>query len=257
MDPIDQLNNLDVQDSMARTCEVILAALEEVECAGADKAMHILDLIEKKIEEAEEYFWRPLDDPSIYERISKVFEGIGQNERCERYLCKMKEHEANIWEFRGRVQNFFGNNRLAVRYYEKALECDADNELAITGLEKAKKRLAKADDEIAKAKRAIDRKPGVMNNHVKLGMALADKGDVAGAIREFENVLTKEPDNIDALCKKAHMLESQGKYEESIPLLKKAQEIKPNSLAAKRGLGYADYFLENKEEIYNNNNEED
>ena len=91
-----------------------------------------------------------------------------------------------------------------------------------------------------------------MKNLIKLGMALADKGDVAGAIWEFENVLEQEPDNIDALCKKAHMLESQGKYEESIPLLKKAQEIQPNSLAAKRGLGYADYFLENKEEIYHN-----
>lgn len=251
MDPIEELRNLDVSDSMSRTCEAISKVLEDVECAGADKAVGTLDIIEQKIVEAEDYFWRPLDDPSIYERISKVFEGIGQNERCERYICKMKEHEANIWEFRGRVQNFFGNNKLAIKYYEQALTCDSGNELAINGLKKAKKRMAKARDEIEKAKRAIDKKPGVLVNYIKLGNALADLGDIDAALKEFEGILDKEPDNIDALCRKAHMLESRGRYEESLPLLRKALELKPNSMAAKRGQGYAEYFLEKKEEIYN------
>ena len=37
---------------------------------------------------------------------------------------------------------------------------------------------------------------------------------------------------------------------DSHPLLKKALELKPKSLSAKRGLGYAEYFLENKDEVY-------
>lgn len=250
MDPIKELEELDVEWSMPKTCETISKALEEVECAGAERSLPLLEKIEKKIEEAEEFYWRPLDDAEIYTRLVKVMEGVGYNDKCQKYTCKLKEMEANDWEFRGRLQNFFGNNTLAVKYYERALECNPDFEEAIAGLEKAEKRVAKADAEIEKAKRGIDKKPGLMKNYIALGQALADQGDLESALKEFERVLEKEPGNVDALCKKGAIMESRGDFEGAVPLFKKAQETKPNSLSAKRGLNYAEYFLEHMDEFY-------
>jgi hypothetical protein len=39
-------------------------------------------------------------------------------------------------------------------------------------------------------------------------------------------------------------MESLGEFEEAKIYLQKAQELKPSSMIAKRGLNYADYFLE-------------
>lgn len=245
-----ELAELDVQWSMSKTCEVISKALDDVEKKGPKGASELLDLVEKKVKEAEDFYWRPLDQSEIYTRLGSIFEGIGKKAEAQKYLSKIKEQEAAKWEFRGRLQNFFGDNKRAAKYYAKALELQPDFPEAKKGLETAKKRLDKADAEIKKLEATIEKKPGIMANVVKLGNCLADKGDLKGATEKFEQVLKSEPNNVDALCRKAHMLESVGNYKDAKPLLEKAMVIKPSSLAAKRGLNYANYFIEHSDEIF-------
>jgi len=245
-----ELAELDVEWSMSKTCEVISKALDDVEKNGPKGASELLDLVEKKVKEAEDFYWRPLDQPQIYTRLGAIFESAGKKAEAQKYLAKIKEQEAAKWEFRGRLQNFFGDNTRAAKYYAKALELQPDFPEAKKGLETAKKRADKADAEIKKIEATISKKPGVMASVVKLGICLADKGDLKGATEKFDQVLQKEPDNIDALCKKAHMLESVGDYAKAKPFLEKAQGIKPSSLAAKRGLNYANYFIEHPDEVF-------
>ena len=245
-----ELSELDVEWNMGKTCEVISKAIAEVEKKGPKGETELLDLIEKKVKEAEEFYWRPLDEPEIYKRLGAIFEDLGKKAEAKKYLAKIQEMEAAKWEFRGRLQNFFGDNKRAAKYYAKALELQPDFPEAKKGLETAKKRLDKADAEIKKLESTIANKPGIMANVIKLGNCLADKGDLKGATEQFDKVLKAEPNNVDALCRKAHMLESVGNFKDAKPILEKAQEIKPSSLAAKRGLNYANYFIEHPDEVF-------
>jgi tetratricopeptide (TPR) repeat protein len=75
--------------------------------------------------------------------------------------------------------------------------------------------------------------------HYNLGMDLVQKGNLAGAITQFQEALAINPADADAHYNLGNALVKYGKPEEAIPQYRKALEIKPDYVKARCNLGNA------------------
>lgn len=247
------LKDLDVTDNMQINIKIIQNVLdslginaEEPGSINSNKKQQIepiLEEIDQKIDEIEDYFWRPLDSPEVYEQLKNLAIAIGKENKAKKFEKKLNRIEANKFEFKGRVQNFYGNNTEALKYYEEALLLAPDHELAGSSREKAGKSLARARDDLPKLERKIIDKPGDVKFLLKYGQALLNLNRVTEAIKTFDKLIERDPNNPDAWARRGTALLSIGKYEESKRYFEKALELKPTSTTAKRGKNYALYFL--------------
>jgi tetratricopeptide (TPR) repeat protein len=244
MNEIQELMELDVSDSMKRNIEALFKAIETINMANQSEAKEKLEKINKKVLEIEEYFWRPVDSKEVYERLISLADEIREEEKSKHYKTQINLSQANEWEFKGRVQDFYGNKVKAVEYYAKALELVPIHELALPAHNKAIKSIEKARDEIVK----IERKIGSHNEDSKLwlkfGVAHLNLGEIERSIECFDKTIELDPSNPDAFARRGTAMESLGDYTGAKKYLEKALELKPNSMIAKRGMNYAEYFLE-------------
>jgi tetratricopeptide (TPR) repeat protein len=247
------LDDLDVTDNMQDNIKIIQSVINGLgvdsknpSSINADQKQvigNLLEEIDKKIDEIEDYFWRPLDSPEIYEQLKNLAVAIGRNNKAEKFQTKLNRIEANELEFMGRVENFYGNNTEALKYYEQALELSPDHELASTSRDKASKSLARAKEQLPKLEKKLLDKPGDTKALFKFGQGLLNMNRPDEAIKIFDKLIEREPDNPDAWARRGTSMLSQKKYEESKKYFEKALEIKPTSTTAKRGKNYALYFL--------------
>jgi tetratricopeptide (TPR) repeat protein len=250
---MSRLNDLDVTDSMKNNIKIIQSIIDDLGVdpnnpgtLGNDQARKVKDTInvlDTKIDEIEDYFWRPLDSPEVYEVLKNLSKAVGEDNRAKKFQAKLDRIAANEMEFKGRVQNFFGNNTEALKYYEQALELTPDHELAGAGREKASKSLNKARTELPKLESKVTDKPGDVKALFNYAKTLLNLNRAEEAIKVFDKVIERDPTNPDAWAKRGTAMESLGKYEESKRYFEKALELKPTSTTAKRGKNYALYFL--------------
>lgn len=236
--------DLDVSDSMKRNIEAMFKAMDTVNTANQGEAKEKLEQIHKKALEIEEYFWRPIDSKDVYERLISIANELGDEEKFGHYRYQIKLSEANELEFKGRVQDFYGNKVKAIEYYAQALELVPIHELALPAHNKALKSIEKARPEVVKIEgkiRSTDEDPKLW---FKYGVALLNLGEVEKAIESFDKVIELDPSNPDAFARRGTAMESLGDYTGAKKYLEKALELKPSSMIAKRGLNYAEYFLE-------------
>jgi tetratricopeptide (TPR) repeat protein len=247
------LKDLDVTDNMQDNIKIIQGVLDDlgintkdpgsIEANKKQQIASILEEIDQKIDEIEDYFWRPLDSPEVYGQLKDLAVAIGKDNKAEKFQNKLNRIEANELEFKGRVQNFYGNNTEALKYYEEALRLAPDHELAGTSREKASKSLSKARENLPKLEKKLVDKPGDIKALMEYGKALLNLNRVEEAITTFDRLIERDPNNPDAWARRGVAMESIGKYEESKKYFDKAMEIKPSSTTAKRGKNYALYFL--------------
>jgi tetratricopeptide (TPR) repeat protein len=252
VDTMNELESLDVTLSMSRNVAVIEAAIEstglEMDTSGKpivqDQATsrNVLQLIDVKVREAEEYFWRPIDSPEVYKRLKELALAVGDDGMAGDYEKRMKTIEANELEFSGRVYRFYGNNKRALEHYTEALNLAPDHPLAGPDAEKASKAVEKAKDELVKAERSLESKPDDPKLWYRKAVVCMNLDRVDEAIEAYRRTVELDPENADAWAKRGTALMSVERYDEARPLLEKALELKPNSLTAKRGLNYLRYF---------------
>jgi len=247
------LKDLDVTDSMQNNIKIIRSVIDDLgvdpnnpgSVTGAleQKVKSTIDELDKKIDEIEDYFWRPLDSPEVYKMLKNLAATIGEHDKVKKFDIKLNRIAANDLEFKGRVQNFFGNNTEALKYYEQALGLTSDHELATAGREKAVKSLSKARTELPKLEKKLDDKPGDVKTLFKYALALLNLNRIDDSLKAFDKLLELDPTNPDAWAKRGNATESKGDYEGSKKYFDKALDIKPSSSTAKRGKNYALYFL--------------
>jgi tetratricopeptide (TPR) repeat protein len=250
---MNALDNLDVTDNMKENIKIIQKVIEglgvnasqpgSINSDTKQNIETILDKIDQKIDEIEDYFWRPLDSPEVYEQLKSLAIAIGKQNKADKFQKKLNRIEANEFEFKGRVQNFYGNNTEALKYYEEALKLTSDHELATTGKEKALKSVNRARENLTKLENKIINKPGDVKALMNYGRALLNLNKVEDSIKIFDKLIDKDPENPDSWARRGTAMLSVGKYEESKEYFEKALEIKPSSTTAKRGKNYALYFL--------------
>jgi len=244
MNHLQELLEMDVSRDMKKDIELILKALDGIDVKKAAEAREMLEKIHGKAVEVEEYFWRPIDSTLVYERLKGVASQLGDGKKSALYDSKIKLFEANELEFKGRVQDFYGNKQKAIELYEQALKLAPDHELARPAHEKAKKSMEKARGDLAKTEAQLKGDPDNPKLLFKLGVAVIALGDAKKAIEYFERVIKLAPSDPEALAKRGTAMESLGDFDGSKEYFEKALKIKPSSLTAKRGLNYANYFLE-------------
>jgi tetratricopeptide (TPR) repeat protein len=249
---MNELRKLDVTLNMEKNVEIIERAIDStglsMDTSGSPRvndvaaSRNMLQTISAKVREAEEYFWRPLDSPRVYSRLKDLAVAVGNKEMASDYESKVRRIEANDLEFLGRVYRFYGNNKRALGYYEKALELVPDHPLAKPDSEKASKAVEKATKELERVQKALDANPQDERALYRQGIAYLSLDRVEEAIESFSAAVRVNPKNADAWAKKGTAFLSLEKYEEAGQFLEKALELKPNSLISKRGLNYIRYF---------------
>ena len=151
-----ELLELDVALGMDRDIEVLLKAINVVDTGNKAAAKEVLKQVHGKVVEIEEYFWRPIDSVEVYERLRTIAHELGDEDKAVTYDSKISLFKANELEFKGRVQDFYGNKTLAVQYYERALKLVPDHELALPAREKALRNIEKAKAEVAKCEKKLE-----------------------------------------------------------------------------------------------------
>src|SRR5882672_2753170 len=145
------LADLDVQQSLKNTLDTLLEAARAVQArlvaAGTslpEDAKATLDLISKKVGEAEEYYARALDSKILYDTLATIHRGIGDAAGAEKYERQGKTFEADELEFKGRMEAFYGNHAKALQYFAEALRLVPNHGFALKGKEASQKRVDKA-----------------------------------------------------------------------------------------------------------------
>jgi tetratricopeptide (TPR) repeat protein len=251
------LENLDVTVDMGENVKVILKAISDlgfrrdsagnVQVDDPSRARGVLEKIDQKIDEVEDYFWRPLDSPEVYSDLRDLAITIGDSAREGKYQKKIDRIKANDLEFKGRIESFYGNQAEAYGYYEQALALAPDHPLAGPGKEKTVKSLEKAKKDMEKLEKSVSVKAEDGSFWFKYAVCHLTLGNLENACESFDKAIEFSPDNPDAYAKKGTTLESMKRYEEARPFFEKALELKPSSMIAKRGLNYITYFTQGGE----------
>jgi len=238
---LEGLEGLDVERSMKATAAALNQALTSVESDPLGQTA-LLDIIERKISEAEGYYCRPVDDPTIYEKLARVYVVLGDLEKARAASRKLGTKQAEALEFQARQMGFFGAERRALALYERALSLDPANELASKGAVKARKAVDRAERDLPRS-RAKAEDGGDTREWTMLATALLALDDVDGAEKASDRALAVDGKDLDALCRKGNVLGVRGLWKEAVPYFERALEVRPTSTKAKQGLNYAKYNL--------------
>ncbi|MFZ4437172.1 MAG: tetratricopeptide repeat protein [Syntrophales bacterium] len=131
--------------------------------------------------------------------------------------------------------------REAVRLDPGYQEARNNLEISLAMLEKAKKpTLPNPPTETGKTGESLRQGlPLTADSEFKAGIALVEKGDLAGAIDRFKAALKRDPNLYDANVHLGLSLGHQRNFDEAIPFFKKAIQLNPKRIEVYNGLGVA------------------
>jgi len=245
-----ELADLDPSMSMSRTVEVLKKALDTIpyqegkalSLSGDQSRM--IDLVTTKIDEAEGYFDRPVDEPSIYQRLVSIGKASGRDDLVSKFGRRTAQIESADLEFQARLQAFFGATSRAVGLFQRSVDLTPDFTEAVDGLDRAERRVAKSERNLPKMEDNARAKASSAKAWVDLGQAQADLDKLEESLRSFSRAVDLAPTDVAAMCKKGGALAALGRVEEAKECFEAALAIDPKSLNGKRGLNYTTWLLE-------------
>lgn len=246
---LSEIENLDVVLSTKYNISLLLKTLDDISNSSNVELEKSMKIVEKKILEIEDYYLRPVDSREVYEKLSAAFKTNNENEKADEYYKRIARMDSDLFEFKGRLHNFFGNNKKAMEYYQKSVEFMPENQAAQNGFKKARNRFMKSSEQLEKFGAEATKSQSV-KSYIKFGRALADVGRMEEAFDAYAEALTIEPENDEAMARKGTALESLNRFDEAVELFKKAQAINPKSMIAKRGINYASYYFNHPNSEY-------
>ncbi len=124
---------------------------------------------------------------------------------------------------KGYAQNY----KKAVEEFQKALSLDPSYSQAALYLARAYNALFDEANAEKYFRKAIEIDPDYLEAHASFGGMLLDIGNTDEAIRQFETVLRRQPDNVLALTNLAQAYRMKGLYAESVDSARKAAKLAP------------------------------
>ena len=233
-----EISELDVEDSMAGMVDLLMKALDEVENT---RDTELLMTIKSKVDEAEDYYWRPIDSTEFYERLSSILREMGHEDDANEYLKRVGIIESTRYEILGKIWNFIGNNTLAYEYYSKAVELWPENSIAKKGMERTRKRIEKAKKNLDKLSSRKDTK-----GRLDYISALLDLGIVDRAREEIEKI---NGDDFSVKLMKARIMAAENKWEDAMAIAEELKKIDPGAVNPRRIINYARFMLGDEEDI--------
>ena len=119
------------------------------------------------------------------------------------------------------------NYKKAVAEFQKALELDPEYSQAALYLARAYNALFDEADAEKYFRRAVEIDPDYLEAHASFGGMLLDTGNTDEAIRQFETVMRRQPDNVLALTNLAQAYRMKELYPDSIDAARKAIKLAP------------------------------
>jgi tetratricopeptide (TPR) repeat protein len=245
-----ELADLDPSMSMSRTVEVLRKALDTIPYSDGQSLQltgdqsRMLDLIDTKIDEAEGYFDRPVDEPEIYVRLVNIGKVSGRDDLVTKFGRRTAQIESADLEFRARLKAFFGATSQAVVLFQQSVDLTPDFQEAVDGLGRAERRVAKSERNISKLVDKARASGGSHKAWLDLGQAQADLDELGAALDSFERAVKLAPTDVAALCKKGGVLAALGRTEAAKECFEAALAVDGKSLNGKRGLNYTTWLLE-------------
>jgi hypothetical protein len=138
--------------------------------------------------------------------------------------------------------------RNSITLFTHALNVTSDNYLAHNNLAYALAQKGDLEGAIRHISEALRIKPNYIEPHYNLGAVLARQGKLEEAIKEFLWVLERDPNSAGANYNLGLALTELARYEEAIPHFVKALEAKPDYAEARRNLQAVLQKLEQKGE---------
>ncbi|HUE03707.1 MAG TPA: tetratricopeptide repeat protein, partial [Bryobacteraceae bacterium] len=119
------------------------------------------------------------------------------------------------------------NYKKAVAEFQKALDLDPSFSQAALYLARAYNALFDEPNAEKSFRRAIEIDPDYEEAHASFGGMLLDTGNTDGAIRQFETVIRRDPNNVLALTNLAQAYRMKELYADSIESARKAAKLGP------------------------------
>ncbi len=124
-----------------------------------------------------------------------------------------------------------GDMQKSVQAIEVVPESDRTPKMEFT-LGAAYEQLKKPKDAIAAYERAEDMEPGDPRTIDALAQALYNSDQFDEALKQYKNLAEADPENNQPLIRISEIQRRQGKYEDALATIEKAQKIDPTSLEA-------------------------
>ena len=137
--------------------------------------------------------------------------------------------DVESWLTLGRLQRVSQNSVEAEKAFKNALDRDANNEDALTGLAMVYHDLGDTKNEIEMLRRVTDKSPNVL---ASLGVAYEQMRDFASAADVFRHALELKPDNVQLKQALAQDLLWSEQYDESLKLYTELSEADPKDARA-------------------------
>jgi tetratricopeptide (TPR) repeat protein len=237
-DPFGTLEALDPSDSMADTLTAVLGVLDLAERANdasfREKALALIRLKEK---EAMDYYLRPLDDDSVYNRLISLNTAAGDDAAVGAYRRALDIRQARRWSILGDAQAVAGNHTKAAKYLKRALFFGPMEDVAHevrSALERSEKRVQKARKEFEKALSKVKVDEPSSKALKEVGQYLLDLDRTEEAMEFVERWSKDRPEDTDLLYHKGCILLSSGSYDDALGIFQDLKKRLPDSLNVKR-----------------------
>jgi tetratricopeptide (TPR) repeat protein len=158
------------------------------------------------------------------------------NDKCEKRSSPISSTPTQIltetaeeYFNEGLLQSKRENYTKAIENFDKALDIDPNNALALNKKGLALYNLSKYQEAITWFDKVLEIDPGHVNALYNKGLALGSLSKFQAAITWFDKVLEIDPNYFDALYSKGAALGGLGKYDEAITWYDKALAIDPSN----------------------------
>jgi len=250
-EPYKELEDHDPTDSMKRTVELVRGLIDRSKDMEGKHLDDALALISRKEEEAYRYFMRPLDDDEIYHRLIDIHSERGDRELLDRYMSMADQRLARRWMLEGECQAVMGNHTRAAESLKRALFYGPRNDIVEqveSELQRAQKRVRKANDKVDTLIEKRKREPGSITVLSELGKYLLDLDLLEEAEEVNERLLEEEGGNSDGLFRKGSLRFLRGDIEGAKVVFEKLKEENPGSTKVRSALNWS-IEMENRDRI--------
>ncbi|HTM50740.1 MAG TPA: tetratricopeptide repeat protein [Bryobacteraceae bacterium] len=205
--------------------------------------------LKSAISEAEEILRQNPDNLAARRMLGRIYtRSIGDSQQgkineemvrksIEQYqiITSRDPKDLDGWLTLGRLQRVAQNSVEAEKAFKKALERDANNEDALTGLAMVYSDVGDAKNMVEMLKRVTDKSPNE-RSLTTLGAAYEQMRDYASAAEVFTRALALKPENAQIKKALAQNLKWTGKYDKALELYKQLAEADPKDVQAHLGM---------------------
>ncbi len=158
--------------------------------------------------------WTLLKDKRYGEALPNFLKALSRN------LPRMEE--GAVCAYAGECYYNLGNYKLAVRFYDRAVELDPSNLDLMKALVRSYYRARNYEKAERVALKALEKDPNLHEVRVVLALIKGKRGKVDEGLRDVEYVLLRDSSNIEALKARAELFLLKNDYERAIKAIEKA-----------------------------------